>query len=58
MQASLPSSAAAGLPPHVEYTLTPLGQDIAGHVQALADCVEGNLMRSLQAQAQAPTVAT
>lgn len=41
------------VPPHVEYTLTPLGQDIAAHVHALVDCVEGNLMRSLQAQSPA-----
>lgn len=41
------------VPPHVEYTLTPLGQDIAAHVHALVDCVEGNLMRSLQASAEA-----
>ncbi|MFG6441073.1 winged helix-turn-helix transcriptional regulator [Roseateles sp. LKC17W] len=41
------------VPPHVEYTLTPLGQDIAAHVHALVDCVEGNLMRSLQAQVAA-----
>ncbi len=40
------------VPPHVEYTLTPLGHDIAAHVHALVDCVEGNLMRSLQAQAE------
>ncbi|PTT92894.1 transcriptional regulator [Pelomonas sp. HMWF004] len=37
------------VPPHVEYTLTPLGQDIAQHVHALVDCLEGNLARSLGA---------
>lgn len=41
------------VPPHVEYTLTPLGEEIAAHVHALADCVEGNLMRSLQASSNA-----
>lgn len=41
------------VPPHVEYTLTPLGEDIAEHVHALVDCVEGNLMRSLQSQVAA-----
>ncbi len=33
------------VPPHVEYTLTPLGREAAGHVQALADWVEINLQR-------------
>lgn len=46
------------VPPHVEYTLTPLGEDIAAHVHALADCVEGNLMRSLQAAAAAEAART
>ena len=42
------------VPPHVEYTLTPLGLDIAQHVQALAACVEDNLARSLQQAAGTP----
>ncbi|QJW56438.1 putative HTH-type transcriptional regulator YybR [Serratia plymuthica] len=29
-----------GMPPHVEYTLTPLGQEAATKVRALADWVE------------------
>lgn len=33
------------VPPHVEYSLTPLGREAAGHVQALADWVEVNLGR-------------
>lgn len=33
------------VPPHVEYTLTPLGCEAALHVQALADWIEVNLGR-------------
>lgn len=33
------------VPPHVEYTLTPLGREAAVHVQALADWVEVNVER-------------
>lgn len=31
------------VPPHVEYSLTPLGQQAAGHVTALADWIEESL---------------
>jgi DNA-binding HxlR family transcriptional regulator len=31
------------VPPHVEYSLTPLGQEAAGKVEALADWIEGRL---------------
>lgn len=31
------------VPPHVDYTLTPLGAEAAGHVRALADWIETNL---------------
>ncbi len=31
------------VPPHVEYDLTPLGEEIAAKVHALAACIEGNL---------------
>ncbi len=31
------------VPPHVEYRLTPLGQDAAVRVAALADWIEENL---------------
>lgn len=31
------------VPPHVEYTLTPLGEEIGGKVLALADWIETNL---------------
>ncbi|WP_081987847.1 winged helix-turn-helix transcriptional regulator [Sphingomonas sp. 37zxx] len=33
----------AVVPPHVEYALTPLGQEAAAHVGRLADWVEVNL---------------
>lgn len=35
------------VPPHVEYTLTPLGQLVAEKVHALAACVEDNLAQIL-----------
>ena len=31
------------VPPHVEYSLTPLGHEVAKKVAALADWIEGNL---------------
>lgn len=31
------------VPPHVEYALTPLGEDAAVHVQALVDWIETNI---------------
>jgi DNA-binding HxlR family transcriptional regulator len=31
------------VPPHVDYSLTPLGREAAVHVRALADWIEGNL---------------
>ncbi|WP_455546367.1 winged helix-turn-helix transcriptional regulator [Dryocola clanedunensis] len=31
------------VPPHVEYSLTPLGGEVAEKVAALADWIEGNL---------------
>jgi DNA-binding HxlR family transcriptional regulator len=31
------------VPPHVEYTLTELGQEAAGHVETLADWIEARL---------------
>lgn len=38
------------VPPHVEYSLTPLGIEAAGHVEALADWVETSLPRIQQKQ--------
>ena len=31
------------VPPHVEYSLTPMGVEVAGHVVALATLIEGHL---------------
>lgn len=39
------------VPPHVEYSLTPLGVEAARHVEALADWVEESLPRILKKQA-------
>ena len=38
------------VPPHVEYSLMPLGREVAQRVQALADWIEGNLTTILQAR--------
>lgn len=38
------------VPPHVEYSLTPLGEELAAKVEALADWIEINLPRIQQAQ--------
>lgn len=38
------------VPPHVEYSLTPLGREAAERVQGLADWIEGNLPRLLAAR--------
>lgn len=38
------------MPPHVEYTLTPLGRAVGEKVEALADWIEGNLPSILAAQ--------
>lgn len=38
------------VPPHVEYSLTPLGEEVARQVEALADWIEGNLPRIMDAR--------
>lgn len=38
------------VPPHVEYSLTPLGRDLVPHVEALTRWIEGNIGRILEAQ--------
>ncbi len=38
------------VPPHVDYSLTPLGREAAERVQGLADWIEGNLPRLLAAR--------
>jgi len=40
------------VPPHVEYSLTPLGQEVGLRVQGLADWIELNLSSILQARAE------
>ena len=35
------------VPPHVEYSLTPMGVEVAQRVEGLADWIEGNLPRIL-----------
>jgi DNA-binding HxlR family transcriptional regulator len=39
------------VPPHVEYSLTPLGREAADKVRGLSDWIEINLPRVLAAQA-------
>jgi DNA-binding HxlR family transcriptional regulator len=39
------------IPPHVDYTLTTLGEGIGKHVEALTDWIEINLPKILKAQA-------
>lgn len=39
------------VPPHVEYSLTPMGEEVAVRVRELADWVEINLHRVLEVQA-------
>jgi DNA-binding HxlR family transcriptional regulator len=38
------------VPPHVEYSLTPLGVEIGNQVGSLADWIESNLPRIAKAQ--------
>ncbi len=38
------------VPPHVEYSLTPLGEELAVRVEALADWIEENLPQIMQAR--------
>lgn len=33
------------VPPHVEYSLTPMGLEVANHVEVLADWIEANLQK-------------
>ncbi|MDZ7904771.1 MAG: helix-turn-helix domain-containing protein [Cypionkella sp.] len=41
------------VPPHVEYSLTPLGQEAAAHVAALSGWIEASLPRILAARVSA-----
>jgi DNA-binding HxlR family transcriptional regulator len=38
------------VPPHVEYRLTPLGEDVAAQVDSLASWIEANLPRIMRAR--------
>ena len=40
------------IPPRVDYSLTPLGEEIAGHIEVLTDWIEDNLPRISAARAQ------
>ncbi|MBB6242132.1 MULTISPECIES: helix-turn-helix domain-containing protein [unclassified Rhodanobacter] len=40
------------MPPHVEYTLTPLGREVAEHVSGLGEWIEVNLPRIMLARRQ------
>ncbi len=40
------------VPPHVEYSLTPLGCEVAEKVAGLADWIEGNLPRVLASRSE------
>ena len=39
------------VPPHVEYSLTRMGQEVAREVESLADWIEGNLYRIMERRA-------
>jgi DNA-binding HxlR family transcriptional regulator len=45
------------VPPYVEYSLTPLGTEVAGHVAVLADWIEVNMPRIQDAQAEQASAA-
>jgi DNA-binding HxlR family transcriptional regulator len=38
------------IPPHVEYSLTPLGEPIAQQIESLADWIESNIGTIIKAQ--------
>jgi len=38
------------VPPHVEYSLTPMGEEVAAHINTLADWIESNLPRIMDAR--------
>jgi DNA-binding HxlR family transcriptional regulator len=43
----------AEVPPRVEYALTPMGREVAAHVEALAEWIEVNTPRIWKAQVEA-----
>lgn len=38
------------IPPHVDYSLTPIGQEVSAHVQSLTDWIEANLSSVMSAR--------
>ncbi len=44
------------VPPHVEYSLTPLGRQVGQRVEALADWIEHSLPKVMEARRQRGTV--
>lgn len=42
------------VPPHVEYSLTPIGQEVAGQVQGLIDWIEDNMAAVMSARSASP----
>lgn len=44
------------VPPHVEYSLTPLGRTVGEKVEALADCIDAILPDIQDAQRSAPAL--
>ena len=40
------------IPPRVDYSLTSLGQEVAGHIEVLTDWIEENMPRIVAARAQ------
>ncbi len=41
------------VPPHVEYTLTPMGEEVAHKVESLADWIEENTSRIMKVRREA-----
>ncbi|MBL0696936.1 helix-turn-helix domain-containing protein [Comamonas sp. JC664] len=40
------------IPPHVDYSLTPLGEEVATRVEALAEWIEDSMPRIMEARAR------
>jgi DNA-binding HxlR family transcriptional regulator len=38
------------MPPHVEYSLTPLGEEVSSQVGSLAEWIESNLPKIMKVQ--------
>ena len=44
------------VPPHVEYTLTPLGEEVGKHVEALANWIESSMPDIMEARRARSTI--